>query len=232
MGLDVCISPIKATIGSIEDYESENQYQQELIIIENLIALIQAKIKEQTGKTITWNEEEIEPDKEENIELFCERLGNYSVLHHLRRYAAFIDKTNAPPETPCELEEAANDEILLEVYDGETRTQFPHLIDHSDCDGYYIPCSFEKPLWIKPSEIGMDQDDDEMLISAGSSKKLLEELTILNNYLQIDTDEISNLEEFATRIASDKWEFVKWSWAVLYYMCVNSIKFRQPMIFC
>jgi hypothetical protein len=237
MGLDVCISPIKATIGTIQDYETETQYRSELEVMEKLVAVIKEKVKEQAGKNIVWNEEELQSDndeslKEEGIEYFCERLGTYSLLHHLRRYAAHIDVKGEPPQEPCEVDEVNQDACLLKVYDNEVVTHFPHLIDHSDCDGYYIPCSFDTPIWINPSEIGMEEDHEDLTISVGSSEKLLKELEKINEYLKISPEETEDLEKFSEKLASDEWEFVKWSWAVLYNMCQQSLKFRQPIVFC
>lgn len=45
-----------------------------------------------------------------------------------------------------------------------------HLMNHSDCDGWYLPERFDTPQWI----IG---PDEKYSISVGSSYKLLEELT-------------------------------------------------------
>lgn len=234
MGLDICISPIKSTIGTVEDYDSESQYNSEIAIIDNLINIIKNKIKDQTGLEANWNEEEVglDSDNADEVNIFCERLGSYAILHQLRRYAAHIDVNNKPPEEPCELHEASNDQALLKIYDEEVKTQFPHLIDHSDCDGYYIPCEFSVPIWIQPSEIEMDNSDDDLLISVGSSILLKKELCVLNEYLKISTDELQDIENITEKFINDDWEFVKWCWAILFYMCDLSIKHNQPIIFC
>lgn len=236
MSLDVCISPIKTTIGAMEDYSSEAQYRCELEVIENLITTIQKRIKEQIGKIKVWNEEELCPDhdelvQEDDLNVFCERIGSYSIIHNLRRYAAHIDINGKPPLERCELEESSKDDFLLQIYDGDVDTKFLHLIDHSDCDGYYIPCEFETPIWIEPAEIGM-KDNEDILISVGSTNKLLKELEMLNEHLQIDVNVIDDLESFSEKILDDDLEYVKWAWAVLYYMCKASIEHRQPIIFC
>lgn len=237
MGLDVCISPIKATIGTHEDYSTETQYLSELEIIDNLITLITDKIKDQTGEVFSWNENDIGSSIEDlmqdsNLTLYSEQIGNYNLIHHLRRYAAHIDINGKPPENSCELEDASDDKLLLKIYDEEVKTKFPHLIDHSDCDGYYIPCDFPKPLWIKPSEIGMDENDDDILISVGSSICLLKELLEINKFLNIPITELEDLDKYAEQILDDDWEFVKWSWAVLHYMCQKCTQLHQPIIFC
>lgn len=237
MSLDVCVSPIKTTVGNIEDYYTEAQFREQQQIIENLISLIQSKIKEQTGKILVWNEEELKPHNEElvnedDINVFCERVGDYKLIQLLRWYAAHIDIEGNAPLTPIGIEDVNKDKLLLQIYDGEIETKFKHLIDHSDCDGYYIPCHFDEPMWIHPSELNMTDYDEDLMISVGSSYKLMEELENLNKYLNIDTENLEPLEKYSDSIAGDKWEFVKWCWAVLYYMCQNSIQFRQPIIFC
>jgi len=230
MGLDVCIQPLIATIGNIEDYNSQEHYHCELQMIKKLINIIKSKITEQTNAPVDWNEEILDDNINDKDRIFCERIGNYNLIHHLRRYALHIEVNGKPPldcsEDPCK------DELLLKIYDDELKTSFPHLIDHSDCDGYYIPVEFPKPIWIKPSEIDIEEEVDNPLISIGSTINLLKELETINKYLQVNIDDLENLENYSERITGDNNEFVKWCWGVLYQMSTNSIKFSQPIIFC
>lgn len=237
MGLELYITPIKTTIGSLKDYDTETIYREKLETIESLIEIIQQKIKEQTGKVEVWDEEQLSPHDEElvkqdDMEDFCERIGNHSMIHHLRRYAAHIDVVGKPPEYSCELEEASNDEFLLDIYDEKTKTNFPHLINHSDCDGYYIPCDFPEPIWIEPEEYESLEKHIDEPISVGSSLRLMDELNKINTYLKINPDDIEDLEKFYETISNDNLEFVKWCWAVLHTMCQKSINHRQPIVFC
>lgn len=233
MGLDICIQPLISTIGNVDDYNSQEHYQCELAMIKNLINVIKSKINEQTNKPVNWNEEEIDFSKlPEGNNFFCERIGNYNLIHHLRRYALHIDINGKLTDDFSSLLDPCEDKLLLKIYDEELKTNFPHLIDHSDCDGYYIPVEFSTPVWIKPSEIDIEDDDSSMLISIGSSINLLKELEFINKHLQVDISDLSDLEIFSGKIAGDELEFVKWCWGVLYQMSVNSIKYSQPIVFC
>lgn len=116
---------------------------------------------------------------------------------------------------------------LLKIYLGEEQTRFPHLIYHADNSGYYLPCLFEKPLWIDATLAGKDNIG---LISVGSSLALLDELIELNKYLDINLLEIHDLTTFQQKIAHDELGLVKLTWAILYTMCLNSKKHTLPLL--
>ena len=79
------------------------------------------------------------------------RVGNYHALHVLREFA-----------------EQHNDDGTI-----------THLLDHSDCDGVYIPVRFTEPLWI-PMRNRIDGIVFEPVdFSVGSSLALLDELNTL-----------------------------------------------------
>lgn len=81
-----------------------------------------------------------------------------------------------------------------------------HLMNHSDCDGWYLPERFDLPQWIPRSE-GKDS------ISVGSSYKLLEELTSM-------------------LAAKDKWpESLHWRWDAVFIAAVASVVCHCPIEF-
>lgn len=220
MSLDVCVCPLKAGLDPENTDMTAEEKQERLALIEKDVALIKAALAKKTKEDVPWDASH---GTEEDYK--CERLGNYAVLHQLRRYAAHLDVYNKPPAASCDLEEATKDEALLKLYDGETGTSFPHLIDHSDCDGYYLPVSFNDPIWI-------DKDGEDEVISVGSTVKLLQELRYINKHLQVDPDLTENLETLSEGLVSDDLEFEKWAWAVLYAMCLRSLELNLPIIFC
>lgn len=116
---------------------------------------------------------------------------------------------------------------LLNIYKGEEQTQFPHLIYHSDCSGFYIPCKFEKPLWIDSETLGEGKSG---LVSVGSSLTLLEELLELNKYLDINLLEVHDLNNYQQKVAQEDLGLVKLTWAVLYTICLHSKKYTMPLI--
>lgn len=232
MGLDVCLSTIGAYLIDIDEEdreEFEEEYKLATQEYEYVIREIKDLVSKQTGKKVEWNEKM--PVNVDDIQ-HDERVGSYSLLHYLRRYAAHLDQNGKPPGKDCE-KDPSKDPLLLKIYDEEVSTKFPHLIDHSDCSGYYIPCDFPKPLWLEPFESD-NSDDEEFVeyISVGSSTKLLEELLEINKHLNLDTDDIMNdLSGYFEKIANDDLEIEKWCWSVLYYMSLNSKMLGIPVVF-
>lgn len=81
-----------------------------------------------------------------------------------------------------------------------------HLMNHSDCDGWYLPERFDLPQWILRSD-GKDH------VSVGSSYKLLEELT-------------------AMLASKDKWpETLHWRWDAVFIAAVASVVCHCPIEF-
>ncbi len=90
-------------------------------------------------------------------ETISTRPGSYSGLHRLRTaYAEHKGiKTDGKPT------EWQTGNVLLES----------HLVHHSDCDGWYLPDDFDKPIL---------QESGRTVTSIGSSKRLLAELRELD----------------------------------------------------
>lgn len=81
-----------------------------------------------------------------------------------------------------------------------------HLINHSDCDGYYMPDEFIEPQWLATSQ-GHN-------ISLGSSVRLLDELTEL-------------------MAVKDRWpDGFQRRWDAVFIAAVASVVSGQPIIFC
>lgn len=232
MGLDISVGSIKYYIIDHEDgcvdcdsIDYQNQQKQ----YEAVIKIIKDEVKAQTGSFPEWSEEESDEYDESKVGI---RVGSYTLLHYLRRYATYLDINNAPPE-PCKECEPTQDQLLLDIYDGKKSTSFPHLIDHSDCNGYYIPCDFETPLWVDPLDYGVEQDEDLVeFLSVGSSTKLLQELLEINKHLGVDLNKtVTDIYEYAEDIEGTDYEVEKWCLCILYKMCLTSAKLKLPIIF-
>ncbi|MGD9580701.1 MAG: hypothetical protein AB7V50_04970 [Vampirovibrionia bacterium] len=232
MGLDISVGSLKYYL--IDQDESNDNGNSELIKAqkeeyEQIIKVIKENIKQQTGQIPEWSEEESDEYDESTVGI---RVGSYHLLHYLRRFAAHIDLDAKPPE-PCRECDPTQDEFLLDIYDGKSVTKFLHLIDHSDCNGYYLPCDFDEPLWIDPEEFGKSHDDELVeYLSVGSSIKLKEELLELNKHLNIDLDKsLDDIYSYAEEIEGTDYEVEKWCLCILYKMCQASINLRLPVIF-
>ncbi|MBC6462350.1 hypothetical protein [Actinomadura sp. HBU206391] len=146
-----------------------------------------------------------EPRLDEDDVVLQDMLG-YSGLHHLRRVAAHLAASGTVP-APVE-ENPADDPVLKAAYAGgpahawtvkgefvdrrgaaAAEPTFDHLIQHSDCEGYYVPVDFA-PVLIS---------DDVLGGYVGSSQRLLEECLRVAEALDLpidldpDSDEIRDL---------------------------------------
>lgn len=138
-----------------------------------------------------------EPDKIEPENFISMDMLGYSGLHYLRRLAARVNYEGALP-SPGD-EDASKDDVLARYYEDSTDPaprsrlfgmlkpkrpgsfDFDHLIQHSDCEGFYLPLQFVPVIF----------PDPELKIPGGmigSSHKLLEECRRLAGLLQIPVD--------------------------------------------
>jgi hypothetical protein len=85
-----------------------------------------------------------EPELDEQDVLEGDMWG-YSGLHALRRAAVHLARAGALPDPLADARRAADDPLLKKAYAtplGEPAGPFDHLINHSDCEGYYVPVDF------------------------------------------------------------------------------------------
>lgn len=182
----------------------------------------------------------------------CEIMGwemyGYSGLHYLRRLAAHFDLTGNLPEPGDN--KSSNDEILnnyyrlseerytessekLYVSASKYRFKFDHLINHSDCDGFYLPLTFENVLCPEP-ELELEGG------TIGSSIKLLQECKLLSSLLQIPSSVDENSVELWESADAQGKSAVRWQkYGIESFTCVNlisactkSIENKSAMIFC
>ena len=78
------------------------------------------------------------------------------------------------------------DELLADIWDDETPTNFPHLIKHQGDGGYYLPVEFAEPIWVEYGDEDEGEEDEELpdedsTVSFGSSVALLRELSELED---------------------------------------------------
>ena len=123
-------------------------------------------------------------------EMLSTKTGSYAGLHVLRReYARMKTWTDYSTEK-----------------DLTPRHLASHLLNHSDCDGWYLPEKFDSPVWC-------ESDGDKYHVSIGSSYRLLEELC----------------EMLAHK---DQWpEDIQWRWDALFVVAIASSATRTPVEF-
>ncbi len=114
------------------------------------------------------------------------RMWGYAGLHYLRRVAAHLWAGNDLP-SPGNNQAAskAGDPVLDECYSmlyQRNPNSFPHLIFHSDSNGYYLPLDFKTVIYQDPD---MPRFRGGMI---GSVPRLLDECTRLVQALEIPPD--------------------------------------------
>ena len=123
-------------------------------------------------------------------ELICVRPGSYSGLHDVRvSYGRLHGRNLFPAE-------------LSKVFPNS------HLINHSDCDGWYLPDDFVDPVWIQ-----------EGLLSVGSSQALLREVWELHGKMPLLWESIYV-------------DGVVYAWEAVFIAAVASVVTRTPIEFC
>lgn len=111
-------------------------------------------------------------------------------LYQLKRLAAHLERGKVPSTTPsADMDGEQIDEVLAAIWDGEATTRFPHLINHvvrtdQGESGYYLPVDFAEPILLSNSDEGDEFQEDDLIISFGSSVGLLRELTELEQLLR------------------------------------------------
>lgn len=138
-----------------------------------------------------WTEPDLPFDDAADFDMY-----GYSGLHCLRRLAVHLAETGALP-APADAEEAADDPLLATFYSrhphhalelGDQVTvigsaeaaagRFDHLVQHSDCEGFYVPLDFG-PILI---------DDRVTGEYIGSSQRLLEDCRLIAERLGLPDD--------------------------------------------
>ncbi|GAC1384037.1 MAG: hypothetical protein NVS4B8_02070 [Herpetosiphon sp.] len=137
-------------------------------------------------------EEGIEVDLLSNpaSEVWEGSIESFYDLYQLRRLAAHMERGDAALEilrdTGADADEV--DPLLVEIWDDQTTTRFPHLIKHQGDGGYFLPVEFAEPIWVEGEEEELEEgdldEDDDNAVSFGSSIRLLHELTELEELFQ------------------------------------------------
>ena len=105
-----------------------------------------------------------------------DRVGLYSDLHILRGLALRFERDGARS-----LDEATEEDLQGETdrfYDAEPpiTTRFLNLVNHSDCDGVYVPLPLREPVTVSGTLKLPGAEEEAVNVSIGSSEGLLEEL--------------------------------------------------------
>jgi hypothetical protein len=147
-----------------------------------------------------------------------ESIGSYQTLHLLRGFALYVEVEGRPP---TDTERQADYPLRQRHSAGEFETEkFPHLIEHSDADGFYVPIPLKRPINTKDG------------LSVGSTQGLLEELNSLRDPLWQGRDAGFKGPEVLWEIDDrDSFSSEKRAWCQLRWLCRNAIKFNLLISF-
>lgn len=162
---------------------------------------------------------------------FGQRVGSYSALHVLRGLAVAVDRVGQGADV---LTEEDFTEAIEEFYEsGKTETGFPHLLHHSDAEGYYVPYTLPEPMTVTATVKHNDGEHEEAVVSIGSSPALLAELERLAPHLGL-TQDMGDLgeEAFDQLAAAHKWPTAAWVWGVLHWYARESTRAVTFVQFC
>ncbi len=156
----------------------------------------------------------------------CSMMG-YGGLHHLRRVAVHLEpkrglhgmkkgKLPAPmPGYEC------SDPLLDARYLAGTGSHFRHLIDHSDCEGYYVPQDFRAPLCSDELPGGI----------VGSVQRLHEECTELARAIGIPEDLDPESDEVMLAASEASAQGTGWrGYGIATYTCLQLMHACQASI--
>jgi hypothetical protein len=216
MGLDLEIGVIARL--KQDDPEAAELYRRRLTKVYALMKL--------EGEP-TW----VEPEEPLNIQMRPHVAGfPYSFLHCLRRaYAYAVERPGEPlPPLGGDGDLSQADEHLV---DAASAMLDSHLLNHSDCEGLYVPVDFPEPLFDTAS-LGV------LGGGVGSSQGLMRELVRVAPLLGIQLGEGGALsDEEATRVyetsideGSPYWQ--EWIvWLALYELARASIAHQSAIWF-
>jgi len=151
----------------------------------------------------------------------------YSFLHYLRRFAVRFRLDQA--WTPEPIGDPDDDEVYAtfaeEYFDTSTLETF-HLVCHGDCEGYYVPCDFERVI------VGRSVPGRLL----GSSVRLMDELLAVGPKLGLSwTSKRPSKAEVKRQFDEAEEEEGFWHeklvWMALHDMARLSVQFQRAIVF-
>lgn len=145
----------------------------------------------------------------------------YSFLHFARRMYARL-RLGKPAEPVVGGDLSAEDDTDIESV---SSLQDSHLLYHSDCDGYYVPIDFERPLL-----------DEEITGGAvGSTQGLLREINLIAPLIGIELaggePTAAALEALRAFDESHPFHIERVVWHTVFENCKFSLKHRSIIAF-
>lgn len=124
-----------------DDFESFTRFREERDSADTELLAILAEIEEQTGQA-----PQFPPQGEVPAEAHA--LGSATHIIDLKRIAAYLE-SGALPDGPRTVSDPSDDPALAPYLLRNTQAQrFPHLLEHAESSGYFVPLPFARPFWL------------------------------------------------------------------------------------
>jgi hypothetical protein len=162
-----------------------------------------------------------------------DRIGLYSDLHVLRGLALRFERGGAPALMDVTEEDLQGE--TDQFYDAEPplSTRFLNLVNHSDCDGVYVPLPLAEPVTVSGTLKLPGADEEAVNVSIGSSEGLLDELDELGPLIDLPGDRGSMSEtHFEQAVADHRWPTAAYVWGLLHWYARESVRAKTLIVFC
>ena len=210
-------SPLEAAFGDKAVRVGSDKAQMTADEATAYVSELQEDLSDEFQVDCTW-EDRAEED-------YCCEQFDYDAFLCLQAYAANLDfpiksgLRRQPVDFDPE-EHTENHPGIEKIWNGAD-TRFQHLVIHACNCGIWVPASFDSPVPL----------DEEGNLIAGSSQRLLEELSILNGELGVTKlwDELADGEAICDE--DDPLGIVKYGYAMMFCYAKKSVEKNLPIVF-
>ena len=162
-----------------------------------------------------------------------ERVGSYSDLHVLRGLAIRFEREGGDALAGATEDDFAAEAEAYYAEPPATRSRFRHLVDHSDCEGVYVPLPLDDPVTVTGQVSLAGAPPEEVNVSIGSSGALLAELEELAPLVGLAGDR-GDLGDAAldNALSAHPWPTAAYVWAVMHWFARESVRESTLIQFC
>jgi hypothetical protein len=175
------------------------------------VRAMRVRLRQALGEDIRW--------RDDGETVLCRQLHR-GAWHALRAFAA----DQQAPVAGFVYDDRSHEHPNLGPIFGGKPSAFVHLIRHTDANGFYLPCDFDRPFEM-PLLAG-----EPVTPLVGSSLRLLKELNALESRLGLRIDE--GQEGWTDQLEqNDSLELTKTGWLILRHAVRLSVANKLPLIF-